>query len=639
MAKITYPNKQVAVNPNAPAANEIYSAINANEVKESVNFLYDSIANVGYVDGFVSGPNLVSTSATQVAIQTTTQNKALVYNANGFQYTKAAGLADQIFTGTPDATFSKGCIVQGNGTIISLKQGVAAASVIYPTPDTGYATIYSFLLTTTGVTNISSQLAGYAKLNELNAGNMNISGQFQVNGIPLPNDNQLVHIAGTETITGAKTFISDVQIPAIPVNATSAISKSFVDNAITGITWKAAAKVATTANITLTGAQTIDATVLAVGDRVLVKNQTTAANNGIYLVSAGAWSRALDADSGTEIETATVAVTSGTVNGDTQWTCTATAIAIGTTAITFGQISGAGTYTNGSGLSLTGNVFAVTPAQPTITSLGSLTGLTISGNLTGATANFSGNVTTLGIFGGRNSNGQAFNAGNEIDSDLGIFVETNNIKFVNSFANSAFSFVTAGSTRLSLNNLAATFTVPATATSFIKTGGLSTQFLKADGSVDATVYASESRVPKQLKDFYTDAGNVGATLTDLYTFSVPANTLNADGDKLAFSFGGSYANTANSKTLSIRFGGSGFGLLATSQSGGGWSVTGHIIRTSATTYRITIVKADGSSSVTALTASTFNFTINNSFVLDATGGATSDITARNGYLEFKPAAL
>jgi len=218
--------------------------------------------------------------------------------------------------------------------------------------------------------------------------------------------------------TASPTFTGDVQVPAIPVNATSAVSKSFVDNAITGITWKAAARVATTANIVLSGTQTIDAIVLVVGDRVLVKNQTAQVDNGIYLVSATAWTRSLDADSGTEIETATVAVTLGTLNKNTQWTCTATAITIGTTAITFTTISGAGTYAAGAGLSLTGNVFAIdatvatltgtqtltnksisggqitsavatattaatvtTAAQPTITSVGTLTGLTLSGRL------------------------------------------------------------------------------------------------------------------------------------------------------------------------------------------------------------------------------------------------------------------
>ena len=80
-------------------------------------------------------------------------------------------------------------------------------------------------------------------------------------------------------------------------------------------TFKRSVRAATTANITLSAAQTIDGIVLAVGDRVLVKDQTTTSQNGIYVVAAGAWTRALDADTASKIASALVAVDSGTVNG------------------------------------------------------------------------------------------------------------------------------------------------------------------------------------------------------------------------------------------------------------------------------------------------------------------------------------
>lgn len=149
-------------------------------------------------------------------------------------------------------------------------------------------------------------------------------------------------------------------LSADPTNASHAATKSYVDNFLTGITWKQEVKAATTANITLSGTQTIDGYSVAIGDRILVKNQTTATGNGIYLVALGVWTRTTDADSGTEIGSATVLVRLGTVNKDTQWTCTNTTDpVIGTDNITFGQIAGAGTYTNGTGLDLTGNVFSV----------------------------------------------------------------------------------------------------------------------------------------------------------------------------------------------------------------------------------------------------------------------------------------
>ncbi len=156
------------------------------------------------------------------------------------------------------------------------------------------------------------------------------------------------------------TVTGDIQQTAGPVNASSLITKGYADNLFTGLSWKQEVRVATTANITLSGTQTIDGISLAVNDRVLVKNQTTQTENGIYVVQAGAWVRALDADTDAEIGAATVMVKVGTVNKNTQWTCTnVTYPVIGTDNITFGQISGAGTYTNGTGISLTGNVFSL----------------------------------------------------------------------------------------------------------------------------------------------------------------------------------------------------------------------------------------------------------------------------------------
>lgn len=82
---------------------------------------------------------------------------------------------------------------------------------------------------------------------------------------------------------------------------------------------KRAVRVATTANITLSGTQTIDGIAVVAGDRVLVKDQTTTSQNGIYIVAAGAWTRSLDADASSELAGAMVAVDLGTTNGGTTW--------------------------------------------------------------------------------------------------------------------------------------------------------------------------------------------------------------------------------------------------------------------------------------------------------------------------------
>lgn len=139
--------------------------------------------------------------------------------------------------------------------------------------------------------------------------------------------------------------------------------ESYVDNAVAGLFFKSECVVATTTNITLSGVGfTVDGYLLNFGDRILVKNQTIGSQNGIYIVGGGGWSRASDADTGAELANITIPVTRGTVNQDTWWTITNDSITIGTTAITLSQTGGMGTYTNGTGIQLVGNIFSADPS-------------------------------------------------------------------------------------------------------------------------------------------------------------------------------------------------------------------------------------------------------------------------------------
>lgn len=122
----------------------------------------------------------------------------------------------------------------------------------------------------------------------------------------------------------------------------SKISQEVIDRdaaiatALSGLNWKNAV-IATTANITLSGEQTIDG-VLTSGTRVLVKDQTTQTQNGVYVSAAGAWSRSTDLDTNAELQSAAVLIASGTVNGGSSWVQTQSAINIGSTNIIFQQI-------------------------------------------------------------------------------------------------------------------------------------------------------------------------------------------------------------------------------------------------------------------------------------------------------------
>lgn len=147
---------------------------------------------------------------------------------------------------------------------------------------------------------------------------------------------------------------------ADPTAAQDAATKAYVDGVAQGLDVKSSVRVATTANITLSAPQTIDGVSVIAGDRVLVKNQTTTSENGIYVVAAGAWSRATDADTWTELVAAFTFVEEGTSNADTGWVSTVNAGGtLGTTAVAFTQFSGAGAYIAGTGMVASGNTFNV----------------------------------------------------------------------------------------------------------------------------------------------------------------------------------------------------------------------------------------------------------------------------------------
>lgn len=148
---------------------------------------------------------------------------------------------------------------------------------------------------------------------------------------------------------------------ATPSTGNDAANKSYVDTQISTIqglfTAKGTVRVATTANITLSGTQTIDGVSVIVDDRVLVKNQTNPAENGLHVCAAGAWTRATDMDTWAEVPGAWVTVQEGTVNADTAWLSSANqGGTLGTTSITWtNPISSAG-------LSASNFVFDETPS-------------------------------------------------------------------------------------------------------------------------------------------------------------------------------------------------------------------------------------------------------------------------------------
>jgi hypothetical protein len=160
------------------------------------------------------------------------------------------------------------------------------------------------------------------------------------------------------------TFTGTVTVPT-PVNSTDAATKAYVDALGEGLHIHASVMAATTANINLAtdveNGDVLDGVTLATGNRILVKNQSTASQNGIYVVAAsGAPSRATDFDSPAEIDGGDfVFVTGGTANDNKGFVQVNTVGTVGTDPIEFTQFSGAGTFTAGNGLAINGSEFSI----------------------------------------------------------------------------------------------------------------------------------------------------------------------------------------------------------------------------------------------------------------------------------------
>ncbi len=146
-----------------------------------------------------------------------------------------------------------------------------------------------------------------------------------------------------------------------PTSQSDAASKFYVDSVATGLDLKASVRAATTGVITLSGAQTVDGVSLVAGNRVLVKDQTNKAENGIYVVASGAWSRAADADENSEVTAGMFCfVEEGTQNGGTGWVLiTPDPITLGTSLLEFTRFSSYGQIIAGNGLTQSGNQFDV----------------------------------------------------------------------------------------------------------------------------------------------------------------------------------------------------------------------------------------------------------------------------------------
>ena len=229
---------------------------------------------------------------------------------------------------------------------------------------------------------------------------------IRTNALYLSGTQLISNVAELNLLSGITAIDTDIStVAGSHTTLVSALAaKTYIDNTRSGLEVKDSVVVATTANITLSGTQTIDGIAVTAGQRVLVKDQTTASQNGIYVVSASTWSRSADADTAAELNSGVFFfVEKGTVNADNGFVMTQdTAITFGSTAITFAQFSGAGQITAGNGLAKSGDTLLVnTGTGITVTS----DNIVIDTAWTGQAA-----ITTVGTIGTGTWNGIAISA-------------------------------------------------------------------------------------------------------------------------------------------------------------------------------------------------------------------------------------
>jgi hypothetical protein len=257
-----------------------------------------------------------------------------------------------------DVTHSGNVITVAGEDASTTNKGVASFNTDNFTVTSGAVSTKTITLGNTTLTN-GSTTTGITGLSEVEVDNIRVDGNTisstntDGNIVISPNGNGSVDVSSSRIINLSE-----------PVADSDAATKYYVDAARSGLDIKNSVKAATTANITLSNTQTIDGVALSVGDRVLVKDQTNSAQNGIYVVASGSWTRSTDADAPAELNPGTfVFVEQGSVNSDTGFVVVSDgALTIGTDPIQWTLFSTSGTLIAGAGLSKNGYTLEVNVA-------------------------------------------------------------------------------------------------------------------------------------------------------------------------------------------------------------------------------------------------------------------------------------
>ena len=329
------------------------------------------VTSVGTGNGLLGGPitstGTITIDTTVVVTWSDTQtltNKTISGSSNTITNIGNSSLTNSSVTynGVTVALGSSGTITAANPNALTIGTGLSGTSY------DGSSAV------TIAIANTGVNAATYGSSSSVPVFAVNAQGQ--ITSVTNTTINAVALTTGT--------------ISTSPSASTDIANKAYVDTTAQGLSAKASCRLATTANITLSGNQTIDGVTTVTGNRILVKNQSSSQFNGIYVAAAGAWTRAADMDVWSEVPGSFVFITAGSTQANTGWTTTAADVGtIDVTAMPWVQFSGAGTYLAGTGLTLTGNTFSITNTAVTAGTYG-----TDARNMT-LTVNAQGQITAL----------------------------------------------------------------------------------------------------------------------------------------------------------------------------------------------------------------------------------------------------
>ena len=438
----------------------------------------------GYVYGNGTSPMTASTTIPTTALSGTITNAQLANSSLSFNgVTVSLG-----GSGTITATATNALTI-GTGLSGTSYNGSTAVTIA----------IDSTVATLTGTQTLTNKTISGASNTLTNIANASLT-------------NSSVTVGTTAIALGASSLtlggLTTVTVTQDPVSALQLATKQYVDALSQGLDPKASCIAATTVNITLSGTQTIDGVALIAGDRCLVKDQTATANNGIYVVSASAWTRSTDMDIWAEVPGAYTFIEQGTTWADTGWVCTSNAGGtLGTTPITWVQFAGAGTYSAGTGLTLTGTQFSITN--------------------TAVTAGAYGSATQVGTF-TVNAQGQLTLAGNTtvtpaVGSITGLGTGVATALAVNTGSTGAFAVMGSAASFTTVASTIATGTAPFTVASTTQVANLNAATAgTATNATNMAITAASSGATNYLTFVTATSGN----LPQLVNLSITANAAN-----------------------------------------------------------------------------------------------------------------